>query len=52
MIQLNDIMTDTQKAILTVFEPALIAKKQKDLDNFNKKTKNFLESIKTIKIDL
>ena len=52
MIQLNEIMTDTQKAILTVFNPELIAKKQKDLNKFNQKTKNFLESVKTIKIDL
>lgn len=52
MIYLKDIMNESQKAVLSVFEPALIEKTKQDINAFNQKTKNFLESVKNIKIDL
>lgn len=52
MITLNQIMTDNEKALISVFNSNYIKKKEKELQKFNQKTKNFLESIKNIKIDL
>ena len=52
MITLKQIANKEQIAILTIFEPAYLKRKKKELENFNNKTKNFLESVKNIKIDL
>lgn len=52
MITLRQVMSDEQEAILQVFNPGKIQETKKDIEAFNQKTKNFLEAIKDIKINL
>ena len=49
MINVNDIMTDEQKAILKIFnDEKTIKKAEKEIRDFNKKTENFKKEIEKI----
>lgn len=51
MIKLNDVMTENQKIVLTVFNPQKIIDTQKELDSFNEKTSKFLKVVEKLKIE-
>ena len=52
MLKIEDIMTEEQKVILSVFEPGKIKKTEKEIEDFNEKTKQFLKDIEKIKFSL
>lgn len=52
MIKLEEVMTDKQKIILSVFDKEKIEKTKKDLERFNQKNEKFLKDLERLKKEI
>lgn len=52
MIKLEEVMTDEQKLILSIFDKEKIEKTKKDIKKFNKKNEKFLKDLERLKKDI